>query len=370
MQLKLDDDDDDGYHQESSSNNPYFRNENSKAPQSSAPPVAPYKSSGSNSTNSSTIYRTKQKPKYDDNATLTTAKAVAPNLTDGNLVNSDSHLNGIGDYIFLSRLGDGKFSQVMLAEHHSTGEKVAVKIINKRAHQYRVMYRLVREIQLMEVLNEHSNIVTLYETYETADALYLVMEYVPGLNLEDYLKSIATNNNSDKNKFAHLDEEKARHIFRQIVKAVDYCHSRWVVHRDLKTPNILLTGENLNQVKIADFGLGNRYGLQRLKTVCGSMLYYSPEIIAARSYIGPEVDTWCLGILLFRMTAGTELFAHAKTPAELKKYILCRQYRFPSHLSTDLQLTIQKCLSTDRANRLSLETILKQDPWFTNNGTL
>lgn len=64
-------------------------------------------------------------------------------------------------------------------------------------------------------------------------------------------------------------------------------------------------------LKLADFGLGNRFGLQRLRTICGSMLYYSPEIISNQKYYGPEVDCWCLGIALFRMTAGFEPFAHA-----------------------------------------------------------
>ncbi|OAD00988.1 hypothetical protein MUCCIDRAFT_43146, partial [Mucor lusitanicus CBS 277.49] len=266
--------------------------------------------------------------------------------------NSDSLLNGIGDYIFESPLGDGKFSKVMLAHHYATGAKVAIKVINKRAHIYRVMSRLVREVALMEVL-DHENIVQLYETYETADALYLVMEYVAGYNLEEYLKRLVK---------GRLDENEARDIFRQVVMAVDHCHSKWVVHRDLKTPNILLTADH--RVKIADFGLGNRFGLTRLKTVCGSMLYYSPEIISARSYVGPEVDSWCLGILLFRMTTGIELFSHAKTPSELKKFILNRHYKFPLYLSPELQATIQKCLSIDRYDRLSLKTFLSQDPWF------
>lgn len=70
------------------------------------------------------------------------------------------------------------------------------------------------------------------------------------------------------------------------------------------------------QIKLADFGLGNRYGLERLRTICGSMLYYSPEIITGQKYYGPEVDCWCLGITLFRMTAGFEPFsqAHSKSP--------------------------------------------------------
>jgi serine/threonine protein kinase len=85
------------------------------------------------------------------------------------------------------------------------------------------MSRLVREINLMELL-EHPNIVRLIETYETTDTLYLVMEYVEGLNLDEYLQ---------KNK-GKLTEGNAREIFRQMVMAMDYCHDNRVVHRDLK----------------------------------------------------------------------------------------------------------------------------------------
>lgn len=153
-------------------------------------------------------------------------------------------------------------------------------MINKNEHKYRVMSRLVREIAIMEVVEDHPNIVKLYETFETADTLYIIMEYVEGYNLEEHLKSI---DNST------IPEDQARDIFRQVVKAVDHCHSKWIVHRDLKVrvlcsccccfthvlhihtqaPNILLTPDH--QVKIADFGLGNRFGLQRLRTVCGKL---------------------------------------------------------------------------------------------------
>ncbi|OAD68670.1 hypothetical protein PHYBLDRAFT_127487, partial [Phycomyces blakesleeanus NRRL 1555(-)] len=254
----------------------------------------------------------------------------------------DTLLSGIGDYLFLDPLGHGKFSKVVLAYHYLTGEKYAVKIIDKRVHDYRVMSRLVREINLMEII-DHPNVVHLYETYETADSLYLVMEYVPGLNLDEYLQ---------KHNGA-LQEEDARNIFRQMVAAVEYCHSRWVVHRDLKAPNVLLTPHG--EVKLADFGLGNRFGLQRLKTICGNDdYYYYPEIISGQKYVGPEIDCWCLGVTLFRMTAGFEPFAHAHTVGELRKDVVHGNYPMPSHLSPGLQKTIRKCLSVDRRKRVAL----------------
>ncbi|KAI8331373.1 hypothetical protein BC941DRAFT_505857 [Chlamydoabsidia padenii] len=295
----------------------------------------------------------------------------------------DYLLAGIGDYLFERPLGHGKFSKVMLAKHYLTGEQYAIKVIDKRVHEYRVMSRLVREIRLMEAL-DHPNVVHLYETVETADSLYLVMEYVPGFNLDEHLQK----------RHGSLHEDEARLIFRQMVTAVDYCHSRWVVHRDLKAPNVLL--KTNGQVKLADFGLGNRFGLQRLRTMCGtvpkriksrytvvcapfsslyfiyigSMLYYSPEIICEQKYIGPEVDCWCLGVTLFRMTSGFEPFSHARTFGELRKDVIDGNYPMPTHFSEGLQQTIQKCLSVDRRRRIALRVALKDDPWLNDGGRL
>ncbi|GAA5801787.1 hypothetical protein HPULCUR_007240 [Helicostylum pulchrum] len=272
--------------------------------------------------------------------------------------NQDNHLNGIGPYEFIKPLGSGKFSKVMLAYHLETHQQVAIKIIDKQSHDYRVMSRLVREISIMELL-QHEYIVKLYETFESCDSLFLVMEYVPGWNLDEYLQ---------KKSQGALDENEARHLFRQLITAVDFCHRKWVVHRDLKTPNILITPDG--QVKLADFGLGNRFGLQRLRTICGSMLYYSPEIITGQKYYGPEVDCWCLGITLFRMTAGFEPFSHAHTVGELKKDVCKCNFPMPSTLSPELQATIRKCLQVDRRKRMTLRQALKDDPWLTNNRRL
>ncbi|KAF1804773.1 kinase-like domain-containing protein [Mucor lusitanicus] len=219
------------------------------------------------------------------------------------------------------------------------------------------MSRLVREISLMEAL-DHPNIVRLYETYETTDSMYLVMEYVEGYNLDEFLQQ----------RGGKLPENQARDIFRQMAAAMDYCHSRWVVHRDLKAPNILLTRDL--QVKIADFGLGNRYGRRRLKTICGSMLYYSPEIINGQGYTGPEVDCWCLGVSLYRMTVGEEPFHRANTVGDLRKDVTGGNFIIPNHLSAGLRNTIMKCMSVDKNKRTRVHLALKNDPWLSDDGKL
>ncbi|KAI8380875.1 kinase-like domain-containing protein [Blakeslea trispora] len=269
----------------------------------------------------------------------------------------DSFLQGIGDYTFIRQVGQGKFSRVMLSYHSLTKKQVAIKIIDKRQHDYRVMSRLVREISLMEALN-HPNIVQLHETYETTDSMFIVMEYVDGFNLDEFLQQ-----NNGK-----LPENQARDIFRQMVAAMDYCHSRWVVHRDLKTPNILLTKDL--KVKIADFGLGNRYGRRRLRTICGSMLYYSPEIINGQGYTGPEVDCWCLGVSLYRMTVGQEPFASANTVGDLRKDVTAGNFIVPPQLSIELKNTITKCMAVDKSKRTRVHLALKGDAWLFDNGRL
>ncbi|KAI8074035.1 kinase-like domain-containing protein [Gongronella butleri] len=269
----------------------------------------------------------------------------------------DASLYGISDYQFIGTLGQGKFSKVMLAQHYVTLEKFAIKMIDKRAYNDHTMTRLIREIAVMEALH-HPNIVHLYETLETEHTIYLVMEYVEGMNLEEYMKKHGSK----------LSEDDARMIFRQMVSTIDYCHRRWVVHRDIKAPNILLTKDK--QVRLIDFGLSNRFGLERLQTSCGSMMYYSPEIINRKRYIGPEIDCWCLGICLYRMAAGFEAFRHARDRSELRQYITQRNYNMPSHFSEGLKATIQKCLSTDRRRRSSLCNALQDDAWLNNYGQL
>ncbi|OZJ04651.1 hypothetical protein BZG36_02894 [Bifiguratus adelaidae] len=271
--------------------------------------------------------------------------------------NPDLLLHGITSYEFIGTLGTGKFSKVKLGRNVHTYQLAAVKIIDKRTHDDRVLSRLVREITLMELL-DHPNIVKLYEVVETKNSLFLIMEYVEGCNLDEYLQQ----------RGGRLKESEARYVFRQIVAAISHCHSRWVCHRDLKTPNILIGRDG--QVKIADFGLGNRFGINRLRTICGSMLYYSPEIISGYKYYGSEVDNWCLGIALFRMTAGFEPFAHATTVGELKKDVCGGNYKIPSSLSEELKATITRLLALDRKQRMSIVELLSMDDWVNDFGRL
>ncbi|KAF9577240.1 MAP microtubule affinity-regulating kinase 1, partial [Lunasporangiospora selenospora] len=225
------------------------------------------------------------------------------------------------------------------------------KVIDKQAHKADILMRLRREFQLMESL-DHPHIVKLHEVIETQFSIYVCMEYVEGCSLEQHLK------NQEHGK---LPEKEARKIIRELASAVSHCHSRFVVHRDIKPANILIT--TAGKVMLIDFGLGNVFSFRsRLNTICGSLPYYSPEIARGSSYTGPEIDIWCLGIVLYRITVGRDPFI-GSTKREVKLQITQNQFQPPSTLSPTLQDALRKLLSPESVQRRSL-SILETDIWL------
>ncbi|XP_030623647.1 NUAK family SNF1-like kinase 1 [Chanos chanos] len=199
-------------------------------------------------------------------------------------------------YEVLETLGKGTYGKVQKAVEKGSGRTVAIKFIRKeRFSEESDQANIQREIEITSSLR-HPNIINIYEVFENRDKIVLVMECATGGELYDYIQ-----------ERRRLSEPEARHFFRQITSAVHYCHKNGIVHRDLKLENILLDQE-LN-VKLADFGLSNRYQKGRfLQTFCGSPLYASPEIINGIPYQGPEVDCWALGVLLYALVYGSMPF--------------------------------------------------------------
>ncbi|KAI1313841.1 hypothetical protein EDD11_002474 [Mortierella claussenii] len=254
-------------------------------------------------------------------------------------------------YTFVRQLGQGRFCVVHLARHFYTGKLYAVKVIDKQAHKADILLRLRREIDLMESL-DHPNIVKLHEVIETQFTINVCMEYVEGCSLEQHLKS---------QEHGKIEESEARRITRDLASAIAHCHSRMVVHRDIKPANILITLGG--RVMLIDFGLGNRFSFRsRLNTICGSLPYYSPEIARGSNYTGPEVDIWCLGVVLYRMTVGRDPFV-GSTKREVKLQITQDGFRPPATLSLGLQHILRTLLALESSHRRSL-SILDNDPWL------
>ncbi|XP_059814601.1 MAP/microtubule affinity-regulating kinase 3a isoform X2 [Hemitrygon akajei] len=255
----------------------------------------------------------------------------------------------IGNYRLLKTIGKGNFAKVKLARHILTGREVAIKIIDKTQLNPTSLQKLFREVRIMKCLN-HPNIVKLFEVIETEKTLYLVMEYASGGEVFDYLVA-----------HGRMKEKEARAKFRQIVSAVQYCHQKQIVHRDLKAENLLLDADM--NIKIADFGFSNEFIIgNKLDTFCGSPPYAAPELFQGKKYDGPEVDVWSLGVILYTLVSGSLPF-DGQNLKELRERVLRGKYRIPFYMSTDCENLLKRFLVLNPSKRGTLEQIMK-DRWI------
>lgn len=224
-----------------------------------------------------------------------------------------------------------------------------MKIIDKTQLNPTSLQKLFREVRIMKILN-HPSIVKLFEVIETEKTLYLVMEYASGGEVFDYLVA-----------HGRMKEKEARAKFRQIVSAVQYCHQKCIVHRDLKAENLLLDADM--NIKIADFGFSNEFTIgNKLDTFCGSPPYAAPELFQGKKYDGPEVDVWSLGVILYTLVSGSLPF-DGQNLKELRERVLRGKYRIPFYMSTDCENLLKKLLVLNPIKRGSLEQIMK-DRWM------
>lgn len=256
----------------------------------------------------------------------------------------------IGPYYLGKTLGVGSFGKVKLGEHEKCNQKVAVKILNrKKIHFMGMNVKVKREMELLKIFI-HPHIIRLFEIIHTKTDIFMVTEYINGGELFDYI--------IENRK---LSESESRRFFQQMISGVEYCHKKKVVHRDLKPENLLLDS-HLN-IKIADFGLSNiiQDGVF-LKTSCGSPNYAAPEVISGKPYLGPEVDVWSCGIIMYALLCGSLPFDDENIPNLFKK-IKGGIYILPSYLTDLSRDLLAKLLITNPLARISIFEI-REHPWF------
>ncbi|TWW75609.1 Serine/threonine-protein kinase BRSK2 [Takifugu flavidus] len=211
------------------------------------------------------------------------------------------------------------------------------------------LLQVEREIAILKLI-EHPHVLKLHDVYENKKYLYLVLEHVSGGELFDYLV-----------KKGRLTPKEARKFFRQIMSALDFCHSHSICHRDLKPENLLL--DEKNNIRIADFGMASlQVGDSLLETSCGSPHYACPEVIRGEKYDGRKADVWSCGVILFALLVGALPFDDDNLRNLLEKVKL-GVFHMPHFIPPDCQNLLRGMIEVDASKRLTLEQIQKHT-WY------
>ncbi len=213
----------------------------------------------------------------------------------------------IPGYDIIRQIGSGGMAMVYLAEHPRLGNKLAIKVLSDvLTSDESVRKRFVQEAKLMVALRHHG-IVTVTDFVDTEHTLAIVMDYVDGRTLDDMIGV----------EVGAITHDKALPIFKQILEAVSYAHSKGVVHRDIKPSNVLVAKDG--EVKVTDFGIAKiagQKGLTRTGAQMGTLYYESPEQIKGARDVDHRADIYSLGMTLYEMLAGRLPFDDASDTSE------------------------------------------------------
>ncbi|KAH9859143.1 Pkinase-domain-containing protein [Lenzites betulinus] len=295
------------------------------------------------------------------------------------------HNGGLEDYRFVYRhmasgpptLGKGSFATVMKALHKEEGKWYAVKMI--QANKLRKglsnaslngvqegdgSNNFAREINILERL-QHPNICQLKEVFFERYSINLVLEWVPGGDLLDYIL-----------KKEGLEEAEAQYLTYQICDALAYVHGQGIAHRDLKPENVLLTDDQPPRVKVADFGLAKVVdSMTMLRTMCGTPVYLAPEVVNQAPDEGYHqvVDSWSVGVIVFSMLTMSTPFGEENMEKDVKERVATRQVEWrilhEFNVSEEGEHFISKLLEYDPRERMSLADA-RHHPWLLKQSEL
>ena len=274
------------------------------------------------------------------------------------------YLNFFDYYDMLDDLGEGIFGSVKLGIEKKTKERVAIKIIKKNKTKPSDIELVRTEIDIMKLCH-HPNVVHLLDHFENAEYIFIVMEYIRGGRLTDYMK---------EKKF-NFTEKRAAEIIYQIAIGVKYLHKYGIIHRDLKPDNIMLTeASDKGQIKIMDFGLSKILG-KKEKTVdgFGTLTFVSPEVLIRKPY-NKEIDIWSIGVILYLLLSGHLPFDDEEDDEQkIAKSIVFNEVEFPQkkfgNRSKEVISLIKRCLTKEPKNRIKIDEIIKSDWIQTQLGT-
>ena len=288
------------------------------------------------------------------------SKEIYENFTQ-KLKEAFGYLNFFDYYEMLDDLGEGIFGSVKLGVEKKTKERVAIKIIKKKKAKPSDIELVRTEIDVMKLCH-HPNVVHLLDHFENAEYIFIVMEYIRGGRLTDYMK---------EKKF-NFTEKRAAELIYEIAVGVKYLHKYGIIHRDLKPDNIMLTEANdRGHIKIMDFGLSKILGKkEKTSDGFGTLTFVSPEVLIRKPY-NKEIDIWSIGVILYLMLSGDLPFDDEEDDEQkIAKSIVFNEVEFPQkkfgNKSKEVIDLIKRCLTKEPKDRIKVDEIIKSD-WIKAN---
>ena len=263
------------------------------------------------------------------------------------------YTNLLDIYEVKNKLGSGKFGLVKLGIEKKTGQKVAIKIMKKSSMDSSDLELVRTEIEILKIC-QHPNIIRLYNVFENADYMYIIMEYCSGGDLFSFLE----------NRNFRIPEKRASTIIHKMATAVYYMHSFGVAHRDLKPENVLMTSDDDDgDIRILDFGLSKILGpYEKCDEPYGTLTYCAPEIIVDEPY-SKAVDLWSLGIMTYLMVSGKLPF-NSEDENEIARQVV---YDEPDYIRNPVWKSItpeckdfiKRLLEKDQNKRMTIKEALE-----------
>ena len=251
------------------------------------------------------------------------------------------------NYEITALIGEGGMGNVYLAKHTKLDRVVAIKsILPELVNNDEIKKRFLNEATSMSKL-QHPNIVAMYDYHSDDDGLYLIMEYVEGKELDDYVRNLGK----------PLDEELSMVFMKQILSAFSHAHEKGIVHRDIKPGNIIIS--NSGEIKILDFGIAKIVGeeahqLTKTGTQVGTVYYMSPEQVLGKK-ITHLSDIYSLGVTMYELVTSINPYKGITTEYEIYDKIVKHDLPDPrdsnSKLSKHISEVLAKASSKDPKER-------------------
>jgi serine/threonine protein kinase len=294
----------------------------------------------------------KKKHKMKDNETkkqMTESEALNQFLNNKTI---EEHI----EYKIDGHLGSGRYAEVFKVVDLKQQKSVAIKVIDlkKSEENYRKNF-LPEELKIIQKC-KHNNIIKLYEICQKYNRVFMIMEFAPGGTIAELLR-----------KKGVFNESTAHVMFAQIVSAVHHMHVEGIAHRDLKLENILLCNKDIPKISDFSFAIQAKHLKDGKSTqFCGSLIYFSPQILQTQPYDPFIYDIWSLGVCFYILLNDSTPFPVGNDKLMLKKQ-LNREWKFrtkvESKLSSNLKSMMSSMLEPMVEKRITSEALMSH-PWI------